>query len=1106
MSSGGSKQSTIGYWYHMDLVFGLCDGIDAFLEFRGGDRTAWSGALTQSGTIGIDQSDLWGGAKSEGGISGDVDVMFGDADQAKNAYLISRFGADQGAYRGRAVVVFKGGRYGAMNPYPKAASFKVRRIKSGWLNDTCWYPDRAEIYTGDYAFVNAFSVSWNMVATAPDGGTNGYYTNGVAGKVSTFTPGDGQRHTVTLRVVATVELRSYPGGTTVSTHVTRGGTPGDNGSYNVYSVRISSPAAVYYLNAGSSVPQLTSFDEQFTVEIDDGATVTLTADSVDGHMIGQSQTLRIDVPTLSSGGIFMNPAHVLYDSVSSASMMGEPVGLISDESFKAAADKLYSEAFGICTTYDSTSESIEDFQQRICDVIGGSLTRDRRTGLWHLDLARGDYVLADLPILTDDDILDYAEDPSTLDDAVNSLMVEWFDPFQKETRTTVPVQSLGLIQSYGGVISDTLSRPEIPDEALALRVAARDLRAKATPLRRFDLKTNRVPYAWRPGTYFRLQSPKRGIVDMVCMVGEIDVGTLQDGAISLTAIQDVFGMPATTYISGQTAPSSGSVAPTASPYQRLIEVPYIELVQTLSAADLAYLATDVGYIAAMGSAPSVGLNYSLVTAAEGETLTDRGTGDWTPVVVTSVAYGYLDSVISIGKQSGISSVATPCAAIWDDEIIRVDSIDTTAATVTIARGCADTVPQKHAAESVIFFYDTESRSDSREYTDGEVVSAKLLTRAGGTRLAASAAVALSCTMQGRWARPYPPANMLINGTSYPQSISGELNLSWTTRNRLTQGDTLLETTATSVGVEDGQTTTAGALLREWADLTGTGLTYSLDQEITDGGGTATEDPLWSSVALCLTFDGAEGATTLADLSPTPKTVTANGNAHITAARYQYNKSSLALDGNGDYLSIPASSAWNFGTGDFCLEAGVYLAESSIPDGNGYRGVGLIFVDAGSGSSKMEWVVMGSTSASGIGLQLGLDPGTGFVYIQGRATIPIGEFVRLKCSRTSGVVSFYVNDGHIGGGSFAYAIGNSTYPLKIGGRPWDSNFKFWLNGNISYVRITGAARETADLPSYQPPGRYVFSNGVSSALRIELESKRDGVTSMQKHDFTIKRDS
>src|SRR5690242_3040117 len=148
---GKSSSQTIGYWYHPAFHMGLGYGPgDALLEIRGGDKTAWSGELTASGTITINAPNLFGGEKDQGGIAGDMDVMFGEATQTSNAYLTSTFGSQQPAWRGLMTVVFKGGRYGAMNPYPQKISYKWRKITKGWDGDpgdgsACWYAAKAAV-------------------------------------------------------------------------------------------------------------------------------------------------------------------------------------------------------------------------------------------------------------------------------------------------------------------------------------------------------------------------------------------------------------------------------------------------------------------------------------------------------------------------------------------------------------------------------------------------------------------------------------------------------------------------------------------------------------------------------------------------------------------------------------------------------------------------------------------------------------------------------------------------------------------------------------------------------------------------------------------------
>ena len=141
---GKSKSATVGYWYEVAFHSGLGIGpIDAYLEFRGGDKTAWRGEATQSQTIHINAPNLWGGEKDQGGIVGSVDLMFGETGQNPSSRLAGIFGPQQPAWRGFATLAFAG-KYGAMNPYPQKASHKIRKIREGWGGE-CWYPGKAAI-------------------------------------------------------------------------------------------------------------------------------------------------------------------------------------------------------------------------------------------------------------------------------------------------------------------------------------------------------------------------------------------------------------------------------------------------------------------------------------------------------------------------------------------------------------------------------------------------------------------------------------------------------------------------------------------------------------------------------------------------------------------------------------------------------------------------------------------------------------------------------------------------------------------------------------------------------------------------------------------------
>jgi len=542
--------------------------------------------------------------------------------------------------------------------------------------------------------------------------------------------------------------------------------------------------------------------------------------------VGTGGGVYLDVEVNLVLGIAMNPAHMLYQSIADSWMGDEPVEDIDEASFTAAADRLYAEGFGLCTHWVPGEESVQQFQQRICDVIGASLARSPITGRWFLDLIRDDYVLANLPILGDDDIIEYQEQPATLDEAVNQVIVEWFDPVAKEDRSTAPIQSLGGIQRAGGVVAEVSAYREIPSESLALRVGARDLQTKGQPQSRFDLKTTRVAWAWRPGQRFRLQCPRRGIADMVCRVGDIDRGTLRSGAISLTAIQDVFALPDVAYV--QPEPGDGG-QPSAEPQPpaaaRIEELPYALLASLMPPGELAALAPDDAYLFAVASPAGSELGYTLHVDA-GSGYTEADDADWCATALTVADHGPGDAVIGISHLRHDDEVTTGAAVLWGAEICRLDAIDRVAGTVTLGRGCADTVPATHVAGSRLWILTDAIALDPARYTSPATVQAKLPTRTGSAALPLADAPQLAITTAQRQHRPYPPGRLRIDDALPPSLVIGAFDVGWAHRDRLLQANQLIDSEAASIGPEPGTTYTLrvyidDVLAEEQTGLTGT---------------------------------------------------------------------------------------------------------------------------------------------------------------------------------------------------------------------------------------------------------------------------------------------
>jgi regulation of enolase protein 1 (concanavalin A-like superfamily) len=103
----------------------------------------------------------------------------------------------------------------------------------------------------------------------------------------------GKRYRVALRFRGVVEPMMYRGGTKDGDYFYIGGEP-NNGTYNIYKIEISSPESHYFLNRQDKVGhQIFTIDYQKTIEIDGGATVTLSGDGQNGRLITNFKKLVV---------------------------------------------------------------------------------------------------------------------------------------------------------------------------------------------------------------------------------------------------------------------------------------------------------------------------------------------------------------------------------------------------------------------------------------------------------------------------------------------------------------------------------------------------------------------------------------------------------------------------------------------------------------------------------------------------------------------------------------------------------------------------------------------------------------------------------------------
>lgn len=252
-----------------------------------------------------------------------------------------------------------------------------------------------------------------------------------------------------------------------------------------------------------------------------------------------------------------------------------------------------------------------------------------------------------------------------------------------------------------------------------------------------------------------------------------------------------------------------------------------------------------------------------------------------------------------------------------------------------------------------------------------------------------------------------------------------------------------------------------------------------------GGG----DPYFSAVSLLLHFDGTNGSTTFTDSSSNALTVTAVGNAQITSSS-KFGTGAATFDGNGDYLTIPDNALLEVGSGDFTIEAWVYITSST-----GFKS----FVSKLLGFGPYLLAVNGTTFVYYLSSN-----GTSWDVASGVSggTVSINTWTHLALVRNGSTVTPYLN-GTAGTSTTTTAtLIDNSHAFLIGadqGTP-AGNYVDFFNGRVDELRFTkGVARYTANFtpptaafPDFEstPPADPYFS---STSLLLHMDGTNGSTT-------------
>lgn len=216
------------------------------------------------------------------------------------------------------------------------------------------------------------------------------------------------------------------------------------------------------------------------------------------------------------------------------------------------------------------------------------------------------------------------------------------------------------------------------------------------------------------------------------------------------------------------------------------------------------------------------------------------------------------------------------------------------------------------------------------------------------------------------------------------------------------------------------------------------------------------DPYFANVVLLLHCDGTNGSTAnLVDNSPAAHTVGQTGTS-LTTSNPKFGTASLLNNSSGTSASSADSNDWNFGSGQFTVEAWVRpsAAISGIQTivgqwgGSGIRAWAIRFNAASGGFLDFEYTTGGATA----------------IFVSGAYAPAANTWVHIAADRdASNVLRVYADGVVLGSGAAAATFFNSTTSL------WITNDSATVNrfvGQVDDIRITkGVARYAG---AFTPP--------------------------------------
>ncbi|MCO8087262.1 phage tail protein [Acinetobacter indicus] len=760
----------------------------------------------------VREGNLFG--ENEGGVAGDIDIHFGYPDQGPNMEYQKHFPLVSG-YPYQSYLLFRGynfqdpflGRtfttpafYLGNSGYMKEMLLWVKRIHVKNDGDGQWHDSTSEIpdmgipdsgcafIDGRYKYNGAYwegvggSGEYRLLSTAPSFRFSGSKVRGMTYIEFVFDHGSAEDTIIEID-------RFYAASCSSISVVTSGRV--ETISFVVESFDKND---VFWDRTASGVFKLKRGDVvEHKIRIYFNFIEFVSSNYPNGKVSDFYYDMWLEIPVVSGWACWggsespdINPIHKIREILTDDTAMAKPETDVNDQNFIKAADRIWDEGLGVSWAIDE--KSCIDAIEELCYHIEAGVRVNRQTGLYEMVLFRDDWFAEDeIHEITESMIKDLSLEIMNSDDVVNQLNVTYYDR-QRIKNSTFSVYENGSILTIGKANAESIDFPYFMNMRNAEIVANWKLKQYSTPAWKGTFTTGwREARKWNRYDLVKITWSKKWQGTILARIMKIDLGNGLNNEVMIDFEEVVpYSGEMNTSIVIDDSAETKPIPPQPAIF-KAFEIPYYDLAQLKTQAELDLeLARNpnIGFVAAVAGRPQQ-------NSIDAQLHTESDVGYELVSSVEYASFARTDEAVNRTQQSFVVKnedlsiqFRQDSLIMLGDEIAIYKSYDTETKTLTVERGALDTIPQNHIANTVLYFYDDAFAYDPEGYTPPKTVNATVLTTTPSGIESLETSPKRQIEIESRAIRPYPPANVKINGEYWPDEIETDLVITWSDRNRL----------------------------------------------------------------------------------------------------------------------------------------------------------------------------------------------------------------------------------------------------------------------------------------------------------------------------------